>query len=962
MVDRKQLRELRDATWASVDDLRAFVESVGALSRKDVEALVEVMLDPGLERSGPYHKNRCSAFRAICLAAPDASHFVPLANAIVKADPMLRRALAAILPRANDVQHHGILCVALGSSDPDARATASAVLEQVGGPSALRELVKLVAQPSFAGRREALDVMVPKARHRAFELVEAVLRHGNARERQRAVELLGDPALMSGEHDAALAHLVRALEDPDRNVSAAAVQGFAALAGPERFVEALEPKVQADDVSPVLVEALGLARNERSVALLNARIRRGPTAVQLAALSGLRAIGTPSTVEGLVEALHVEDPLVQRSASDALTELGASGAIDVGKILLVLLGSPHPHVRRTAAQLAASVRKDLGELTPKLLAALRDESWWVRERVLDAIVELNLPELANGLAAYLADESPIIRRYAIFGLLRLRDPATLGALLRVAVTDPDWWVREQAVQAVGELGDERAVPYLKAMIEERWDLRVAALEALVQLRADDTLLALGELTGDEDASVRSAMIEVLGKLERGRTASFYVQSCLNDPDRHVAKQARAVLDRWKIETESESASVGLLNRLLVAAARHGADDLLLSPTRPPYVKHLGSVTPISKGVLSPEEMERMLLPILSEVQRHQLAAGQDVDLSYDVPGFDLRYRINVFRQYTGLSAVFRRIHQVVPALADLGLPPVVKTFADYPNGLVLVGGPTGSGKSTTLAALIDYINGHVGGHIVTIEDPIEVLHPQRVSLVNQREVGTHAPSFAAALRATLRQDPDVILVGELRDRETIEFAVNAAETGHLVLATVHTTSAATTVDRLIHACEAARQPVIRSMLAESLRAVLCQQLLRRKDDNARRVLACEVLINNDAVSNLIRKDKSFQLPTVMLTHGEIGMQLMDDDLQRLVRSGTVDPDEAMLKALDKSAFTTFVEALRAGKDSGTSSIPPRRAEGYSQPPPSLRSSKVPTDLGTRTPVAPPGSARGGGTP
>jgi twitching motility protein PilT len=797
--------------------------------------------------------------------------------------------------------------------------------------------------------------MVPKARHRALPLVSAVLRAGTTPDRIRAIELAGDADLMSGSVERAIEVICSALDDPDRRVASLAFEAFARLADEERFVAALEPRLDAEDVSPVLVEALGAVRSKRCVDLLTARQRRGPPAVQLAAVTALRRIATNDVVPGLVEALHLEDPTVRRTAAEALTHLGDSGAVDLATLLLHLLSSPLPHVRRTATQLAATVRSGSKKLTEQLLEALREEDWWVRERVLDAIVELGLPELATGLVRFLDDPSPVIRRYAVYGLLRLRDSATLGAILRTAVVDEDWWVREQAVQAAAELGDERAIPYVEALVKERPDLRVAALEALATLRAEEELLGFGELTADEDPAVRLAMLEILGRLERGREASFYVQACANDTEARVQKLARKLLDRWQVSADADaSASVGLLDRLLVATMRHGADDLLLAPGRPPYVKHLGAVTPISKGILEPEEMERMLLPILSPVQREGLERGGDVDLSYDVPGFDLRYRINVFRQLSGLSAVFRRIHQVVPKLDELGLPSVVKGFADFPNGLVLVGGPTGSGKSTTLAALIDYINTHQGRHIVTIEDPVEVVHPQRESLINQREVGTHAPTFAAALRATLRQDPDVILVGELRDRETIEFAVNAAETGHLVFATVHTTSAATSLDRLIHACEASRQPVIRSMLAESLRAVLCQQLLRRADGAGKRVLACEVLINNDAVSNLVRKDKSFQLPSVMTTHGEHGMRLMDDDLQRLVKERVVDPEDAMLKAIDKASFAAFLEALEQGQDA--SSIPPRPRDsmapptGSSVPPGQGRTSYAPGAQGVRSGV------------
>ncbi len=257
---------------------------------------------------------------------------------------------------------------------------------------------------------------------------------------------------------------------------------------------------------------------------------------------------------------------------------------------------------------------------------------------------------------------------------------------------------------------------------------------------------------------------------------------------------------------------------------------------------------------------------------------------------------------SGLSAVFRSSTTPCPSSSASGSPPVVTNLANAKNGLVLVGGPTGSGKSTTLAAIIDHINRTSSSrHIVTLEDPIEVVHRRKGCLVNQREVGTHTRSFAAAMRSVLRQDPDVILVGEMRDLAMVSFAVTAAETGHLVLGTVHTSSADTTVDRLVNVFPSTQQPQIRTMLAESLQGVLCQHLIPRKDGPGR-VLALEVMLNNDAISNLIRKGKSFQIPAVVATSRDAGMQSMDSELMRLYRDGTIAPEEAYLRAVDKKTF------------------------------------------------------------
>ncbi|MCP4603223.1 MAG: PilT/PilU family type 4a pilus ATPase, partial [Proteobacteria bacterium] len=290
--------------------------------------------------------------------------------------------------------------------------------------------------------------------------------------------------------------------------------------------------------------------------------------------------------------------------------------------------------------------------------------------------------------------------------------------------------------------------------------------------------------------------------------------------------------------------------------------------------------------------------------------------SYEIKSEGARFRVNVFQQNSGLGAVFRTIKGELPNLEQLGLPELVKSFGDLKYGLILVGGPTGSGKSTTLAALIDYINRTSDRHVISLEDPIEVVHGSKKGLVNQREVGTHTKTFANALRATLREDPDVILVGELRDLPTISFAVTAAETGHLVFGTLHTVSADKSIDRLINAYPSPEQPQVRTTLAENLRAVVCQYLIKRKDRTGR-VLAAEVMLNTDAVANLIRKGKTYQIPSVVATSREQGMQLMDTELIRLYREGAISAEDAYMKANEKNEFEEIVGGESGEKDTKT---------------------------------------------
>jgi len=940
MFSKDHLREFKNAPWTTAEEMSAYVADVGRLHPEDVERLLDMLLDRKLVAQGHMHLNRCAVFAAIAPQALDQALFGPFVRALEKADDEVRGMLVPLIPRTNNVEQHDLLCRYLGSEVVPLRNLAADLLRQIGGPSALGHLTQMVRGRHFAGRTEAMDVMLPKARHRALPLLQAVLEAGSPRERAVALRHLSDPEYVSGAVEQAASIVHDALDDSDRRVAGEAVKAYGRLVTEERFFYELEHRLYAPDVDPALVQSLGSYSSERALAVLEHKIRVGPSTIRLAAIDALKDIGSDAIIPLLVDALQIDDVTVRKRATEVLSELSVEGKIDLARTVLELLRSKSTEVRRIAAHLARSVGDQEGQVTDQLLAYLRDEDWWVRERVLDALAEMSGPDLTPHIVGYLSDPSPVIRRYAIGGLIRLRDPGALGAILRAAVEDEDWWVREQCVQATAELGDPRAVPYLKKLALDRPDLRIPAIEALRALAAHDVIVELGELGADDDANVRLVVLKALGEAPRGREAALYVQACLTDRDARVAKRARELMQTWEMPLEKESvvAAMGLLDRLLVAGVHAKADDIVLEADRPPYIKRLGAMSAISKGVLSNAELESMLFPLLNRFQREALDGGKDVDFSYHVKSYDLRFRVNLFRQLTGTAAVFRHVKQQLQEMAELGLPDIVSTFGDYANGLVLFGGPTGAGKSTSLAALIDYINRTSSRHIITIEDPVEVIHPQRECLINQREIGTHARSFGRALRSALRQDPDVILVGELRDLETIDFAVNAAETGHIVLGTVHTVSADASIDRMVHAFPARQQGLIRSMLAESLKAVVCQQLLGRTDRSDRRILAAEVLLVNDAVKNLIRNNKSFQIPSVIATHREQGMQSMDLELERLVRAGLVEPEEALMKSVDKNAFASMLEAagyLEARDDRG--SLPPGLRHSY----PPLTSPLVP---------------------
>jgi len=337
----------------------------------------------------------------------------------------------------------------------------------------------------------------------------------------------------------------------------------------------------------------------------------------------------------------------------------------------------------------------------------------------------------------------------------------------------------------------------------------------------------------------------------------------------------------------------------------GASDLHLVSGQPPALRLRGEMERIKYKVLENDDLKSMLYEIAPEDKVKVFEETGDVDFGYEIPG-TARYRANFFMQKYGVAAVFRQIPEEIMTADMLGLPPVVSRLASLPRGLVLVTGPSGSGKSTTLAAIIDEANKTRKDHIITVEDPVEFVHKSQACIINHREVGLHTKSFTAALKGALREDPDIILVGEMRDLETISLAIEAASTGHLVFGTLHTSSAPKTVDRVIEVFPASEQSQIRSTLADGLRAVIAQVLFKRVDKPGR-CAALEILIANPAVRNLIREGKTHQINSMIQTGKKYGMQLLDDAVMELLNKGWISPDEAYVKSNDKSKFRPFLK-------------------------------------------------------
>ncbi len=343
-----------------------------------------------------------------------------------------------------------------------------------------------------------------------------------------------------------------------------------------------------------------------------------------------------------------------------------------------------------------------------------------------------------------------------------------------------------------------------------------------------------------------------------------------------------------------------LNEILKAAVKHGASDVHIVPSRPPHFRINGKLRGLNSDPIGPDDVEKLLFGSLRPELVERFHRDGELDSSYVVD--DVRFRLNILKQNDGYGAVFRVITTEIPTPESLGLEEVILNLTKLPRGIVLVTGPTGSGKSTTLASMLNIINEERREHILTIEDPIEYIYPKKNCVVTQREIGTHSTSFKESLRRAMRQDPDVILVGEMRDLETISAALTLAETGHLVFSTLHTTDAAQTVDRIIDVFPPHQQQQVRTQLSGTLKAVISQQLLPRAD-GAGRIAAREILIANAAIGNLIREGKTHQIYSAIEVGGKLGMRTLDKDLKRMVQEGLVTVDAAIAKASSPDAIT-----------------------------------------------------------
>ena len=615
---------------------------------------------------------------------------------------------------------------------------------------------------------------------------------------------------------------------------------------------------------------------------------------------------------------------VVTAALSTLERLLPSAKGDHTKEILSLLADGQPSVRKGALALVARIPADV--LAPRFLQAFEGTFVWIRDRALETVVQGN-PGFVPALLQLALSADPSLAGPARELSLLIDDQRALPVWMSL-LKDPDWWIRARALENIGRhgRGDEVLQQVLALLSDKLTALpAVGALGAMGDPRAAGPLFELFKASKgnpDDQLEILDALALLGPKLPKVAEVLAGV-SKVADLDRSVREKARRLVGKLQgdaardalplVTIPLQTADVKgnpapTLHDFLADTVGKGASDFHLATGFVPHQRVHGQLSPMETAPTTPESAEKLIRSILSPAEWEELVAHRNLDVCIKVPGLG-RFRANFFSQRLGYDACFRVIPQAIPTLEEVGLPQSAWELARYTQGLVLVTGPAGCGKSTTLAALLNLVNETRKGHIITVEDPVEFVHPNKECLVNQRQVPHHTASFARALKAALREDPDVILVGEMRDAETIALAISASETGHLVFGTLSTTTAPATVDRIINAFPAGQQGQIRTMISESLKAVLSQTLLPRRG-GVGRIAAFEILRGTQAVGSLIREAKTFQLPGILQTGQLSGMNTMDQALLKLAEEKKVDAEAAMDRAQKKEPFEKLVAEER----------------------------------------------------
>jgi twitching motility protein PilT len=617
----------------------------------------------------------------------------------------------------------------------------------------------------------------------------------------------------------------------------------------------------------------------------------------------------------LISRVPNEPYSTQQLLVKAIQKLAPQGGDEALEQILGLLASGNTGLRNAALKILMAM-PDRVAIVRRFIAFTQKLVGWVRDRALESMREFGESVVEPALVL-VQDPDPDVRGAALTLLSGFQDPRVVQAGVQL-LGDDDWWLAINAADLLGSLGDQRAVPAL-AQALQREEVRWAAVESLGRLGGPQALQALSQLVKDERAEIRTEALSALALSGDARVVPILKQAAETDPEKSVRARAFEMMTevaaktsagfdeaavRSAVNASKMAAGAPQIHQLLALARKQDASDLHVSVDSVPILRCSGELIRLNGEPLTPQQTDALLRPLMNDKQWARLQEDYQLDACFCVPN-DGRYRGNLFQDRKGLNGVFRVIPDRPPTVGELGLPGEMNDIALYHQGIVIVTGPSGSGKSTTLAALVNLISETRRDHILMLEDPVEFVHPFKSSLINQREVGKHTETYSDALRAALREDPDVIVIGELRDKETIELGLTAAETGHVVLSTLNATTAHKAVDRVISAFPVDEQAQVRESFAGALKLVLAQTLVESADGKGR-VGCFELLKATRPICNVIKDCKTFQIPSLMTIGSSAGMQTFDDALMALVRSGKIKAETGYIQASNKDLFEPLV--------------------------------------------------------
>lgn len=619
----------------------------------------------------------------------------------------------------------------------------------------------------------------------------------------------------------------------------------------------------------------------------------------------------------LITFLKEADLKLKNKIGHRILQLSNDKNIDIIPHIIPLLSDSDDHARVVALEVMLNI-KDRKRVLKTIIHYFEDLPGWIRERALVSLKAYS-DHIMTDLLALFDDPDPDTRATAMI-IASSFPSANISRNIAKLLKDNDWWIRITAAEILGDLGFTEITPQLIEALNDT-DARWAATEALGKLKDKRALQAIASLVNDESPDVRIEALNALKNYDDPRIISLLSKLASSDPMVSIRSRAMDAIKGLKeklnisIENETElekrSKEIELkkdepvLNRYLIATRNQGASDLHISVDIPPKLRFKGDLINVKGNKLSDEDIQKLIFQILNDYQIDKLKKNKYLDFCHYIPNVG-RYRANVFYDQKGMNAVFRVISDKPPTLQDIGLPDRISSVVSYHQGLVIICGPSSSGKSTTMNALINLINEFKRDHILTIEDPVEFVHPFKNSLINQREIGKHTHSYAKALRAALREDPDVIVIGELRDPESISLALTAAETGHVVFCTMNSTNAIKAIDRIISSFPQDMQTQIRISVSESLKLVISQYLLKTKDQR-NMVAAYEILMGTHNVLSLIRENKILQISSLMEIGKRQGHQSFDQALLDLYNKGSISAEVAFSRASRKDVFAPFIE-------------------------------------------------------